>query len=380
MKIGLLGIGTVGSHVRAHLDRRSDISIQRILVRRDRSDLGKLAVFSMDEILNDDEIDTIVEVMGGLQPAYDYILRAMHAGKNVVTANKLLLSYHFEDLLTAACKAGVHLKIDASVGGGVPFLFNLMRSARADRLTSLFGIVNGTTNLILDMMQTDGADFSFALAEAQRKGFAESDPSADIDGIDSRSKLCISAAIAFGRFLQPDDISTFGIRSISKEDILLFRQLGMVCRLLIRAKRIDDDRICAFVEPTLLAPSAPLAGVQRCDNLIGFTGEYTGMQYFYGKGAGNDPTAFAVVSGLNDIQNNIRLLEDNPPRGRFSVDNSHIIQRYYLRTTAEMDIPAEKLTINGCYITEPISVEHMHSMAAALQKKDAGLFIAGIRS
>lgn len=380
MKIGLLGIGTVGSVVRTHLYRRSDISIKKVLVRRERPDLGDLATFSFDEILNDPEINTIVEVIGGLHPAYDYLLRALKAGKNVATANKLLLSYHFEELLAAARESGAHLKIDASVGGGIPYLFNLMRSARADKINSLFGIVNGTTNLILDTMQSEGAGFAAVLAQAQRAGFAEADPSADIDGIDARSKLCVSASVAFGRFVNPEDIVMSGIRNITCYDVQAFKKLGYVCRLLVRAERISDECISAFVEPTLLPPAAPEAYVRRCDNLIGLVGEYTGMQYFFGQGAGKDPTAFAVVSGLADIMDDIRLLEDRPPAGRFSVDNSHIAHRYYVRTTAQLSVPAEKLPdVPNCYLTAPVPVDRMHGLAESLKKSDPNLFFAGIR-
>ena len=305
MKIGLLGIGTIGTGVREHLAGRDDISIKRILVRRDHPELGALATFHYEDILFDPEIDTVVELMGGMQPAFDYVLSALKAGKNVVTANKLMLSYHFEELLAAAQQSGVLLKIDASVGGGIPYLFNLMRSGRADTIHSLFGIVNGTTNLILDTMQLNGSEFSDVLAQAQRAGYAEADPSADIDGIDARSKLCISASIAFRRFVRPDDIAVSGIRNITREDIQVFKKLGYVCRLLVRAERIDADHICAFVEPTLLNPSEPEATVHRNDNLIGLVGEYVGQQYFFGQGAGKDPTAFAVVLGLTDIAHGV---------------------------------------------------------------------------
>ena len=382
MKIGLLGIGTVGSGVRDHLSRRDDISIKKILVRRERPELGALATFDYEDILNDPEIDTIVEVMGGLQPAYDYVLRALKAGKNVATANKLLLSYHFDELLAAARSTGAHLKIDASVGGGIPYLYNLMRSRRADSIRSICGIMNGTTNLILDTMQTSDADFGDVLAQAQRAGYAEADPSADIDGIDSRSKLCVSASVAFGRFVRPDDIDMFGIRNITLDDVHIFRKLGYVCRLLARAEYLDDDHICAYVEPTLLGPAEHEATVRRNDNLIGLVGNYTGQQYFFGQGAGKDPTAFSEVSGLTDILNNVRMLEERPPEGYFTVDNSHLVHRYYVRTTSRLSIPAEKLRGGGnynCYITAPIPVDRMHALAASLRMRDPGLFFAGIR-
>ena len=382
MKIGLLGIGTIGTGVREHLAGRDDISIKRILVRRDHPELGALATFHYEDILFDPEIDTVVELMGGMQPAFDYVLSALKAGKNVVTANKLMLSYHFEELLAAAQQSGVLLKIDASVGGGIPYLFNLMRSGRADTIHSLFGIVNGTTNLILDTMQLNGSEFSDVLAQAQRAGYAEADPSADIDGIDARSKLCISASIAFRRFVLPDDIAVSGIRNITREDIQVFKKLGYVCRLLVRAERIDADHICAFVEPTLLNPSEPEATVHRNDNLIGLVGEYVGQQYFFGQGAGKDPTAFAVVLGLTDILNGVRPLLGHEPQGYAAVDNSRLAHRYYVRTTSRLSIAAEKLRGHGdanLYLTAPMPVDRMHALAASLRMRDPNLFFAGVR-
>lgn len=378
MKIGLLGIGTVGSGVREQLEGREDISVKKILVRRDRPDLGELAVYRYEDILSDPEIDTVVEVMGGMQPAYDYLLSAMKSGKNAVTANKLLLSYRMEELLIAAKETGVQFKIDASVGGGIPYLFNLMRLRRADTICALSGIVNGTTNLILDTMQTDGADFADVLAQAQKAGYAETDPSADIDGIDARSKLCVSASIAFGRFINPDKISTAGIRTITSEDVAVFKRLNLVCRLIVRAEHIGESCVSAFVEPTLVAHDAPEASVHRNDNIIGMVGDHVGQQLFFGQGAGRNPTATAVIEGLTDIAHNIRMLEDIDFKGRAVVDNSRITHRYYIRTAAKLNVPAEKLQENA-YLTEPLSVEKMHALAAQLREKDPNLFLAGVR-
>lgn len=382
MKIGLLGIGTVGSGVLEQLAGRGNIAVKRILVRRERPELGAQATQHFEDILNDPEIDTIVEVMGGMQPAYDYVHRALRAGKNVVTANKLMLSYHFGELLETARASGVQLRFDASVGGGIPYLYNLMRTSRADTIRSLFGIVNGTTNLILDTMQTSGADFSDVLAQAQRAGYAEADPSSDIDGLDARSKLCISASIAFGRYIDPEDVSVFGIRNISREDVMTFKKLGYVCRLLVRAERVSDGRICAFIEPTLLGPGEQEAAVRRNDNLISLVGHRVGLQSFFGQGAGKDPTAFAVVLGLTDILNGVRPLKDRAPSGYAVVDNSHLAHRYYVRTTSRLSIDAEKLRGGGdsnLYLTAPMPVDRMHALAASLRMRDPNLFFAGVR-
>ena len=382
MKIGLLGIGTVGSGVLEQLAGRGNIAVKRILVRRERPELGAQATQHFEDILNDPEIDTIVEVMGGMQPAYDYVLRALRAGKNVVTANKLMLSYHFGELLETARASGVQLRFDASVGGGIPYLYNLMRTSRADTIRSLFGIVNGTTNLILDTMQTSGADFADVLAQAQRAGYAEADPTSDIDGLDARSKLCISASIAFGQYINPEDISVAGIRNISREDVMTFKKLGYVCRLLVRAERISDERICAFIEPTLLGPGEQEAAVRRNDNLISLVGHRVGLQSFFGQGAGKDPTAFSVVMGLLDILRGVDPMEGCLPEGRAVVDNSLLAHRYYVRTTSRLGIAAEKLRGGGdanIYLTSPMPVDRMHALAATLRLRDPNLFFAGVR-
>ena len=382
MKIGLLGIGTVGSGVLEQLADREDIAVKRILVRRERPELGAQATQHFEDILSDPEIDTVVEVMGGMQPAYDYVLRALRAGKNVVTANKLMLSYHFEELLSAARASGVQLRFDASVGGGIPYLYNLMRTSRADTIRSLFGIVNGTTNLILDTMQTSGADFADVLAQAQRAGYAEADPTSDIDGLDARSKLCISASIAFGQYINPEDVSVAGIRNISREDVMTFKKLGYVCRLLVRAERISDERICAFIEPTLLGPGEQEAAVRRNDNLIALVGHRVGLQYFFGQGAGKDPTAFSVVMGLLDILHGVDPMENRLPEGRAVVDNSLLAHRYYVRTTSRLGVAAEKLRGGGdanIYLTSPMPVDRMHALAATLRMRDPNLFFAGVR-
>ena len=176
MKIGLLGLGTIGSGVYEHLSRRDDISVKRILELVRHPGLEHLETSDFNEILNDAEIDTVVELIGGMEPAHTFTVQALKAGKNVVSANKLMLSHHMEQILTLARDMGVHYRYDASVGGSIPFLYNLMRYRGADRLVGLSGIVNGTTNLILDVMQTDGRAFDDVLAEAQRMGYAEANP------------------------------------------------------------------------------------------------------------------------------------------------------------------------------------------------------------
>ena len=196
MIIGLLGLGTIGSGIYEHLLKRDDIHVKRILELRRHPGLEALETSDFNEILNDPEIDTVVELIGGMEPAHTFTVQALKAGKNVVSANKLMLSHHMEEILTLAREKGVQYRYDASVGGSIPFLYNLMRHRGADRLTAISGIVNGTTNLILDIMQTSDRGFDDVLQEAQRLGYAEANPSADIDGIDAMCKIAIASAVA----------------------------------------------------------------------------------------------------------------------------------------------------------------------------------------
>lgn len=377
MKIGLLGIGTIGTGVYEQLAGRNDISVKKILERRDIPHLADMIVRNFDDILNDPEIDTVVELMGGVHPAYDFALSALKAGKNIVTANKLMLSYHLEDLLAASAESGAQLRIDASVGGSIPYLYNLMRATRANDISSVYGIVNGTTNLILDTMQTSGADFADVLAQAQAAGFAEADPTADIDGIDARSKLCISASLAFGSYVHPDDVAMEGIRHITAADVKQFKKLGLVCRLIARAD-LAENGVCASVEPTLLGADEPETLVHRGDNLITMIGSYSGKHSFFGQGAGKDPTAFNVILGLTDILNGAVPMHKVAPSGRANVNNSALSRRYYLRTSAKVDVAGEKLD-EGVYLTNPMTVQQMHSLAAELRAEDPALFFAGVR-
>lgn len=184
MNIALLGCGVVGGGVLEIADKRADMAVKYVLVRRDKPELGEKAVKDINIILNDKEVDTVVEVMGGLSPAFEYVAAAMRAGKNVVTANKHLVAHYYKELVSLAAECGVAFRCTPAVGGGIPWLVNLERVKRLDSVQSFCGIMNGTTNFILDAMHTDGSDFSEVLAEAQKLGYAEADPSADIDGLD----------------------------------------------------------------------------------------------------------------------------------------------------------------------------------------------------
>ena len=216
MNIGLLGFGVVGGGVLELTQSRSDIAVSRVLLRSPKAGLPEgLATYDFNDILTDNAIDTVVEVMGGLHPAYEYVSAAMERGKNVVTANKALIAAYYPELTALAKEKGVALRCTAAVGGGIPWLVNLARVKRLDTVGAVGGIMNGTTNFIMDAMHKSPVDFPAILKEAQDLGYAEADPSADIDGDDIRRKLCISANIAFDAVLEETAIPTFGIRTVT---------------------------------------------------------------------------------------------------------------------------------------------------------------------
>ena len=235
MKIALLGFGVVGGGVWEMLKGRSDLEITAVLTRRERPELGDKAVYSIDAIVNDPSIELVVEVMGGLSPAYEYVSAALKAGKHVVTANKALVAAYYKELTALAKENGVALRCTAAVGGGIPWLTSLERVCRLDKVLAISGILNGTTNYILDVMTREGKDFADVLSAAQELGYAEADPTADIDGWDIRRKLVISANIAFGISVQEEAIPMAGIRGITAEDIQAFTEAGLVCRMIASA-------------------------------------------------------------------------------------------------------------------------------------------------
>ncbi|NLY56370.1 MAG: homoserine dehydrogenase [Firmicutes bacterium] len=311
--VALLGLGTVGTGVyriiaehEADLENKigSRIAIRKILVR----DIAKhrtrvpesLLTTDFAEIVSDPSIDVIVEVMGGTHPAYDYIRQALQANKHVVTANKELLAKHGKELLTLADEQGLQFRFEASVAGGVPIVKALKESLGANRISQVMGIINGTTNYILTRMSNEGVDIETALREAQAQGYAEADPTNDIDGFDAAYKLLILGSIAFGSRLDIEKIYTEGIRKITPIDLEYGRQLGYTLKLLAIAKETPEG-IEARVHPTFIPSKHPLAAVSDVFNAIYVEGDAVGELMFYGRGAGQMPTASAVCSDIIDV-------------------------------------------------------------------------------
>jgi homoserine dehydrogenase len=319
LRIGLLGCGTVGSAVVRLLQTNADEIHRRAGIRlhlarvatanpskpRDVRLPPGILTADAAAVVADDRIHVIAEVMGGVEPARTLLLDAIRRGKNVVTANKQLMAQHGPELFTEAGRAGVDLRLEASVGGGLPVIQPLQESLAANRLQEVVGILNGTTNYILTKMAEERWEFGQALAEAQRLGFAEADPTADIDGDDAAAKLAILATIAFGTAVRVGDVYREGIRRISAQDIQFADELGFRVKLLA-ITREQDGRVEARVHPAFLPRTHPLAAIGNELNAVFVRGDAVGEVMFVGPGAGGAPTASAVVADLIDIARNHR--------------------------------------------------------------------------
>ncbi len=378
MKIALLGCGVVGGGVMEICDARDDIELKYILVRRDKPELGSRAVKDIAAITNDEEVEAVVEVMGGLSPAYEYVCAAMRAGKSVVTANKHLVAHYYKELTALAKECGVSLRCTPAVGGGIPWLKNLERVLRLDSVKSFSGIMNGTTNFILDAMHFDGRDFSEVLAQAQKLGYAEADPSADIDGLDIQRKCIISANVAFGVCLEEKDVPVFGIRSIVAADIAAAESMGRVCKMLAFGKALGEG-LAVYVEPCFVNRGELEAAVSTNRNVISFDTELTGKESFYGQGAGRYPTAYNAVADVLDIMGGVKGFYTDKFCPAES-DNSLDAHPYYVRCAAADEwlgsVAAERC--GEGIITKPVPVSQMHAWAGKAKEADPSVFIAGL--
>ena len=313
-KIAILGYGTVGSGVYHVLTENADIitgkagesiEVKRILDLRDfpGDPAESLVTHEFSDIVEDAEIDIVVETMGGTKPAYEFVKSALLAGKSVCTSNKALVADHGTELIRIAEEKGVHFFFEASVGGGIPILRPINRCLVADRIISIKGILNGTTNFILTKMTDEGSDYGEALSEAQALGYAEADPTADVEGHDTCRKIAIMTALAYGAQVDFEDIPTEGISGISADDIAYAVKLGKAVKLLGLSYR-DGEKIYAMVAPFLIGKESPLSSVHGVYNAISVTGNMLDEVMFYGQGAGKDATASAVVTDVVEAVKN----------------------------------------------------------------------------
>ncbi|MBW4447202.1 MAG: homoserine dehydrogenase [Spirirestis rafaelensis WJT71-NPBG6] len=379
VKLGILGLGTVGTgtvqllqDLKGRHPLLQEIEIHRVGVRSlDRPRAVELPdnvlTTDLESIVNDPAVDIVIEVIGGLEPARSLILKAVENGKHVVTANKAAIARFGDEIFTAANKAGVYVMLEAAVGGGIPVIQPLKQSLSVNRIHTVTGIVNGTTNYILTRMQTEGSNFNDVLADAQKLGYAEADPTADVDGLDAADKIAILASLAFGGRINLQDVYCEGIRQVSKTDIAYAEKLGFVIKLLAIAKTITPSPtppLSVRVHPTLVPKEHPLASINGVYNAILVEAEPIGQVMFFGPGAGAGATASAVCS---DILNLVAALKTstatpNPLLGcRHQnyceiVPMAELITRFYARFLTK-DQPGVIGKLGTCFGKYGVSLE-----------------------
>lgn len=350
-KVAILGFGTVGSGVAEVLSKNSqgiarrsggEIQVKYILDVRDFPDSPFKDCFVKDFsiIENDPEVDVVVETIGGAKVALEFTTRALKAGKSVVSSNKELVATHGYELLQLAKANGVSYLFEASVGGGIPILRPLTSCLAANEVEQITGILNGTTNYILTRMIKAGLTFEQALKEAQDNGYAEKDPTADVDGHDACRKICILSALACGQHVYPQQVPTQGIREVTLADVAYADSCGYKIKLLGRCLREPEGKVCAFVAPHLVSCENPLAGVEDVFNAIAVTGNAVGDVMFYGRGAGKLPTASAVVADVIDIARDPKRDRGNqwgPGSEDLVVSSDGLTSRWYVRANLSMD-------------------------------------------
>jgi homoserine dehydrogenase len=324
-------------------------------------------------VLHDETIDTVVEAMGGLHPAFEFVRAAIEAGKNIVTSNKALVANFYDILLPLANEKGVKFRCTAAVGGGIGWLSEVERSRRVQTIDQVGGIMNGTCNYILDSMTRLGLTYGDALRQAQELGYAEADPTTDVEGIDTWHKLIISSNVAFGVSLDKSGIPAAGISRISAEDVENFKQHGLVCKLVSTGKR-GTGKFQAYVQPTLFPNGEPEAAVPANYNLITLVGNTSGRQSFFGQGAGRYPTAYNVVQDLVDLTRGTGFY--SPCEKYVKVENNEKLS-YYVRG-GDQSLFADKIAEvwGNAVVTKPVSVVEIHSWL----KENPDAFIAAIRA
>ncbi len=380
-KIGLLGLGTVGAGTAEILlspngrhPLLQELEIYRVGVRdisRTRSLQLPENVLTTDleAIATDPEVDIVVELIGGLEPARSLILQAIASGKHVVTANKAVIARYGNEIFDAANKKGVYVMLEAAVGGGIPVIQTLKQSLGANRIQTVIGIINGTTNYILTRMQTEGADFGEVLADAQQLGYAEADPTADVDGLDAADKIAILASLAFGGRIKLADVHCEGIRQVSAADIDYADKLGFVIKLLAIAQDIkstpDTEMLSIRVHPSFVPKTHPLASVNGVYNAILVEGEPIGQLMLYGRGAGAGPTASAVVSDILNIAAILKTETVPIPHPLLSCSHQHyckiapmeeLVTRFYARFLTR-DTPGVIGKLGTCFGNYKVSLE-----------------------
>ncbi len=381
IKVGLIGFGNIGAGVVKLLQENADvikgkvgtgITLKRIADLDITSDRGVtvapgVLTNDVNVIFDDPEISVVIELIGGYEPAKSFVLKAIEKGKHIVTANKALLALHGEEIYAAAARKGVEVQFEASVGGGIPVLTAIKGNLAANRFGSVFGIMNGTCNYILTRMTQEGADFSEVLEDAMRLGYAEPDPTFDIEGVDTAHKLAVLVSLCFGTRIDFNNIYTEGITKISGLDVKFAKDFGYRIKLLAIGK-LTDGKVEARVHPTMIPLHNPLADVNGVFNAIRLTGDFVGPVMFYGRGAGQNPTASAIVGDLIGLARTMQAgaVRRMAPLGFLDSTVTtlplkpmgDIVSNYMLRFSA-LDKPGVLASIAGALGRHGISIESM---------------------
>ncbi len=377
VKVGLIGFGIVGCGVAKIMlgkekpflrGRNFSLELVKIADLDITTDRGitlpdSILTTDADEIINDPDIDIVIELIGGYEPAKSFTLRAFENKKSVITANKALIARHGGELFEAASKADVSYMFEAAVGGGIPIIRGIVDSFNANVIESIYGILNGTTNYILTGMARDGSDYDEVLAKAQKLGYAEADPTSDVSGSDALNKIVILAKLAFGANLDVDKVHCEGIETISIDDIKNARELGFAIKLLAIAKKHPDGRVETRVNPAFIPSDSILAYVEDEFNAVEIYGDAVGLEVLYGKGAGMMPTGSAVVSDTVSVASGIVtgapsnvLLINAGGNGPELIDILELKMRYYLRFMIK-DRPGVLAQISKVFADQKISIE-----------------------
>lgn len=393
VKIALLGLGNVGRGVWNILQMNGEeimkrsgcqVEVAKILVRDPSKARAvkvpeELITTNFDEILNDDSIKIIVEVIGGIEPAREYILKSLNKKKHIVTANKMLLATYGDELFKKADEEEVMLNYEASVAGGIPIIQAINESLTANKIEKLYGLINGTTNFILSKMELEGSDFENVLKEAQEKGYAEADPTSDIEGFDAQYKLAILSSLAFGTKVKIDDVYREGITKITSKDIRYAKDFGLVIKLLAIAKE-TDGKLQLRVHPTMIPATHPLANVHDSFNAVFIKGNAVDDLMFYGRGAGDLPTGSAVVADIvsilrSDVDTENRLpVEKNNLWHKEIGEINDITSRYYIRTTVT-DRPGVLGEITAIFGRHGVSLRSVIQRGRIKNEEEVGLVL-----
>jgi homoserine dehydrogenase len=373
LKVGMLGCGVVGSNVARLLQEDSGdfaarsgatLSLAKVAVKNATTKRENVpqSIITTDahSIVNDPSIDIVIEVMGGIEPARELILTAIKNGKSIITANKALLALHGAELFEAADKNGVDLYYEAAVGGAIPILRPMRESIVGDHVHRVMGIVNGTTNYILTKMDEEGSAFADVLKEAQALGFAEADPTADIEGHDAAAKAAILAGLAFHTRVTSNDVYCEGISKISARDVAVAREMDHVIKLLAIAELTSDNQVSVRVHPTLISRQHPLASVRNAFNAVFVEAESAGELMFYGRGAGGAPTASAVLGDLIAIaRNKTRGGEGHGESdyAELSIASIDKVKSRYLIRLDVADKPGVLATVAQLFASHNVSIE-----------------------